>query len=302
MVSYKVPATSANIGPGFDCLGMAVNIYNTISFEETDKGLEIEVIGDGSDTVPLDENNMAYETAKYFFDKVGYKFKGLKIKIHNYIPIARGLGSSSSIVIGALLCANDIADTNMSKDEILNIANEIEGHPDNVTPALVGSITASVILGDTVEYKKIIPPDMLDTIVLIPEYEMSTNEARKILPKTYDRQDCIYNISRASLLIMAMITSDYELLSKVVDDKIHQPYRKSLIKEYDFFENIMKSNGALATFISGSGSTLMAFCHKTMSQELYEILKEECKKNNIKGTIKILSPVKEGAIKLEIGG
>ena len=278
MVSYKVPATSANIGPGFDCLGMAVNIYNTISFEETDKGLEIEVIGDGSDTVPLDENNMAYETAKYFFDKVGYKFKGLKIKIHNYIPIARGLGSSSSIVIGALLCANDIAGTNMSKDEILNIANEIEGHPDNVTPALVGSITASVILGDTVEYKKIIPPDMLDTIVLIPEYEMSTNEARKILPKTYDRQDCIYNISRASLLIMAMITSDYELLSKVVDDKIHQPYRKSLIKEYDFFENIMKSNGALATFISGSGSTLMAFCHKTMSQELYEILKEECKK------------------------
>ena len=239
---------------------------------------------------------------KYFFDKVGYKFKGLKIKIHNYIPIARGLGSSSSIVIGALLCANDIAGTNMSKDEILNIANEIEGHPDNVTPALVGSITASVILGDTVEYKKIIPPDMLDTIVLIPEYEMSTNEARKILPKTYDRQDCIYNISRASLLIMAMITSDYELLSKVVDDKIHQPYRKSLIKEYDFFENIMKSNGALATFISGSGSTLMAFCHKTMSQELYEILKEECKKNNIKGTIKILSPVKEGAIKLEIGG
>ncbi|EJU19934.1 homoserine kinase [Peptoanaerobacter stomatis] len=302
MVSYKVPATSANIGPGFDCLGMAVNIYNTISFEETDKGLEIEVIGDGSDTVPLDENNMAYETAKYFFDKVGYKFKGLKIKIHNYIPIARGLGSSSSIVIGALLCANDIAGTNMSKDEILNIANEIEGHPDNVTPALVGSITASVILGDTVEYKKIIPPDMLDTIVLIPEHEMSTNEARKILPKTYDRQDCIYNISRASLLIMAMITSDYELLSKVVDDKIHQPYRKSLIKEYDFFENIMKSNGALATFISGSGSTLMAFCHKTMSQELYEILKEECKKNNIKGTIKILSPVKEGAIKLEIGG
>lgn len=302
MVSYKVPATSANIGPGFDCLGMAVNIYNTISFEETDKGFEIEVIGDGSDTVPLDENNMAYETAKYFFDKVGYKFKGLKIKIHNYIPIARGLGSSSSIVIGALLCANDIAGTNMSKDEILNIANEIEGHPDNVTPALVGSITASVILGDTVEYKKIIPPDMLDTIVLIPEYEMSTNEARKILPKTYDRQDCIYNISRASLLIMAMITSDYELLSKVVDDKIHQPYRKSLIKEYDFFENIMKSNGALATFISGSGSTLMAFCHKTMSQELYEILKEECKKNNIKGTIKILSPVKEGAIKLEIGG
>lgn len=302
MVSYKVPATSANIGPGFDCLGMAVNIYNTISFEETDKGLEIEVIGDGSDTVPLDENNMAYETAKYFFDKVGYKFKGLKIKIHNYIPIARGLGSSSSIVIGALLCANDIAGTNMSKDEILNIANEIEGHPDNVTPALVGSITASVILGDTVEYKKIIPPDMLDTIVLIPEYEMSTNEARKILPKTYDRQDCIYNISRASLLIMAMITSDYELLSKVVDDKIHQPYRKSLIKEYDFFENIMKSNGALATFISGSGSTLMAFCHKTMSQELYEILKEECKKNNIKGTIKILSPVKEGAIKLEMGG
>lgn len=298
MFSYKVPATSANIGPGFDCLGMAVNLYNTISFEEIENGLEIKVTGENSDIIPLDETNMAYETAKYFFDKIGYKYKGLRIHLHNYIPVARGLGSSSSIVVGSLLCANDIAGSKLSKDEILNIANEIEGHPDNVTPALFGSITASVILKDTVEYKLINPPDMLDTIVLIPEYEMSTNEARKILPKSYDRQDCIYNISRASLLIMAMITSDYDLLSKVVDDKIHQPYRKSLIKEYGFFEKIMKKNGALATFISGSGSTLMAFCHKTMSQEIYEILTKECEKNNIKGKVKILSPIKEGAIKL----
>lgn len=298
MPSYKVPATSANIGPGFDCLGMAVNIYNTISFDEIDSGLDISVTGDGSDVIPLDESNMAYETAKYFFDKVGYTPKGLKIQIHNYIPIARGLGSSSSIVVGSLLCANDIAKTNFNIQEILNIANEIEGHPDNVTPALVGSITASVILDGKVEYKKITPPDMLDTIVLIPSYEMSTAQARKILPRIYDREDCIYNVSRASLLIMAMITSDYDLLSKVVDDKIHQPYRKSLIAEYDFFQETMKKKGALASFISGSGSTLMAFCHKSMSQEIFEGLKEECAKNDIKGDIKILSPIKEGAIKI----
>ena len=298
MVSYKVPATSANIGPGFDCLGMAVNIYNTISFEEIDSGLEITVDGDGSDIIPLDEKNMAYVTAMYFFNKVGYKPRGLKIHIHNYIPIARGLGSSSSIVVGALLCANDISGANLSIGELLNVANEIEGHPDNVTPALVGSITASVILDNKVEYKKITPPDMLDALVLIPDYKMSTTEVRKILPRIYDREDCIYNISRASLLIMAMITSDYELLSKVVDDKIHQPYRKSLIKEYDFFEKTMKDSGALATFISGSGSTLMAFCHKSSSQEICEKLKLECEKAGIKGTIKILSPIKDGAIKI----
>lgn len=298
MVSYKVPATSANLGPGFDCLGMAVNLYNTISFEEIENGLEISVTGDGSENIPLDESNMAYETAKYFFDKVGYSPTGLRIHIHNYIPIGRGLGSSSSIVVGALLCANDIAGANLSRHEILNIANEIEGHPDNVTPALFGNITASVILEDEVEYKTIAPPDMLDTLVLIPSYEMPTHEARKILPRIYDRQDCIYNVSRASLLIMAMITSDYDLLSKVVDDKIHEPYRRSLIEEYDFFETTVKKYGALATFISGAGSTLMAFCHKTSSQEICEHLKEECIKNNISGTIKILSPVKEGAIKL----
>ena len=119
---------------------------------------------------------------------------------------------------------------------------------------------------------------------------MSTAQARKILPRIYDREDCIYNVSRASLLIMAMITSDYDLLSKVVDDKIHQPYRKSLIAEYDFFQETMKKKGALASFISGSGSTLMAFCHKSMSQEIYEGLKEECAKNDIKADIKILSP------------
>lgn len=299
MVSYKIPATSANLGPGFDCLGMAVNIYNTISFEEIQSGLEITVSGDGSENIPLDETNMAFETAKYFFEKVGYKYKGLKIDIKNYIPISRGLGSSSSVVVGSLLCANDIANTNLSTDEILNIANEIEGHPDNVTPALVGSITASVILKDKVEYKKIKPPENLDTIVLIPKYEISTSEARKILPKLYDRQDCIYNVSRASLFIMAMITQDYELLSKVVDDKIHEPYRKKLIKEYDFFRNIMNENGALASFISGSGSTLMAYTHKNKTQEIYEILKYECDKNNIFADIKILSPIKDGAIKLK---
>lgn len=295
MIKYKVPATSANIGPGFDCLDMAVNLYNTIGFEEIQTALEISVSGIGSETIPLDERNMAYETAKYFFDKVGYNPKGLRIQIHNEIPIARGLGSSSSIVIGSLLCANDIAKTNLNIQGILNIANEIEGHPDNVTPALLGNITASAILENEVVYKTIKPPDMLDSIVLIPNYEMSTNEVRQILPKTYDRQDCIFNISRASLLVMAMITSDYELLSKIVDDKIHQPYRKALIKEYDFFEKTMKLNGAFSTFISGAGSTLMAFCHKDKSQELYEILKSETKKNNINADIKILSPETKGA-------
>lgn len=298
MIRYKVPATSANIGPGFDCLGMAVNLFNTIGFEEKQIGLEISVSGIGSESIPLDEKNMAYETAKYFFDKIGYTPKGLKIEIHNDIPIARGLGSSSAIVIGSLLCANEIAKANLDTQDILNIANEIEGHPDNVTPALVGNITASVILENEVVYKKIQPPDMLDTIVLIPDYEMSTISARQILPKTYDRADCIFNVSRASLLVMAMITSDYELLSKVVDDKIHQPYRKSLIKEYDFFEKTMKLNGAFSSFISGAGSTLMAFCHKDKSKELYDTLKFEAQKNGIIADIKILSPEIKGARKI----
>lgn len=298
MIKYKVPATSANIGPGFDCLGMAVKLYNTIGFEEIKSGLKIKVSGNKSETIPLDERNMAYKTAKYFFDKIGYSHKGLKIEIHNEIPISRGLGSSSSIIIGSLLCANEISKANLSIQDILNIANEIEGHPDNVTAALIGGITVSALIDNKVIYKKIQPPDMLDTIVFIPSYELSTSLARNILPSSYNRQDCIFNISRVSLLVTAMITNDYELLSYSVDDKIHQAYRKSLIKEYDFFEDIMKSNGALSAFISGSGSTLMSFCKKNKSKYLYDILISECKKNNIDAQIKILSPEINGSIKL----
>jgi len=267
MPSYKVPATSANIGPGFDCLGMAVNIYNTISFDEIDSGLDISVTGDGSDVIPLDESNMAYETAKYFFDKVGYTPKGLKIQIHNYIPIARGLGSSSSIVVGSLLCANDIAKTNFSMQEILNIANEIEGHPDNVTPALVGSITASVILDGKVEYKKITPPDMLDTIVLIPSYEMSTAQARKILPRIYDRED-LFKDYNGLVILVRVLPFDVNLGYSELENKIITKVNGQKYKDFnDFVQKVKNTNSEFIVFEDEDSNEIVLDVAKVKAQK-----------------------------------
>lgn len=297
MIYYKVPATTANMGPGFDSMGMALELYNKLGMEETGSGLEIKMQGIGSDTLPKDETNLCYKAAKYFFDKVNYPLKGLKIEIYNQIPIARGLGSSSSIIVGALMCANEIAKTNFDKAQILNISGEIENHPDNIAPAVMGGIVVGAVEKTQVLYKKVLPKDDLSAVCLIPNYELKTEDARKILPKNLERADAIYNISRTALVVLALQTGDYDLLTKACHDKLHQPYRKKLIKEYDAFMKITMENGSIASFISGSGSTLMSLCKKAEEQKIFNELKTyflEQDKNNM---VKILKPQLDGAIK-----
>lgn len=257
MVKVRVPATTANIGPGFDCLGIALDLYCYIEVEEIEKGLIIE----GCDDKFKGEDNLIYKSMKRIFESASYSPRGIKIKVDSKIPISRGLGSSAACIIGGLLAANELVGGVYSKEEILNIATQMEGHPDNVTPALLGGMTAAIYERDRVYYNKIKVADRFKFYALTPQFTVSTEKARKVLPKVIDYKDAVFNIGRVSLLITSFIEGN-DNIKIACRDKIHEDYRKELIRGFDTIKEKCLDLGSLAVFISGSGSTLMAIVDK----------------------------------------
>ncbi len=294
MVVLGIPATTANLGPGFDTLGMALNMYNYISMVETGCNLVIDVTGEDAENVSRTESNLVYKSALKVFQKVGYNPKGLYIKIHNNIPMVRGLGSSASAIVGGIVAANHISGCQLDTDELLLIAAHMEGHPDNVAPALLGGIVISAMLEDEILYRKISPPKSLTTVVAIPQYELSTKKARNALPKKVLLSDAIFNMSRTGLLLMSFLDNDMELLSKVMDDRLHQPYRMSLIPGMENVSKAAKENGAYALALSGAGPSLIAFCEQSFSKKIGRAMKEAFLEVGVKCIIKDLSPVNNG--------
>lgn len=273
MIKIKAPATTANMGPGFDCFGMALNIYNEISIEET-KG-ETQVMYKGKPFfIPLSEN-LIYNSLIYTLKKYDYSFKGFKINIDRCdIPVSRGLGSSAACIALGMKAANEFMGNIMSKDDMLKIACEIEGHPDNVTPAILGGMTcATSTENGRVIYSKVNIPEILKFAVMVPNFKVSTNEARKVLPDTYSRKDCVFNLSRAALLVSYLNNGNVDELRNCFQDKIHQPYRKKIIKNVDEIFDFCKNNGSLGEFISGSGSTLIAVIKDNYDEFLQNIVK-----------------------------
>ncbi len=254
MYKIKIPATSANIGPGFDCLGIALNLYNEFYINEIESGLTIE----GCEEEYNNKDNLIYTSMLKCFNKIGYKYKGIKIKIKNNIPISRGLGSSATCILAGIIGANEIANNPLSKKEILELATEIEGHPDNIAPALFGGMTVSILQNNKVYYSKINIKKGIKFFALIPNYKLSTNQAREALPHNIDYSDATYNVGRVSLLITALQNGDFKLLDIACNDKLHQPYRKKLIDNFDLIVNECKLNGSLGTFLSGAGPTILA--------------------------------------------
>ncbi|ATW24116.1 homoserine kinase [Candidatus Formimonas warabiya] len=259
MLKIRVPATSGNLGPGFDTIGMAFELYNDISFELIPSGLNIDILGEGASEIPRRENNKVFQAAKKVFDKVNFSPSGLKIILENNIPIARGLGSSASIIVGGMVAANELSGKRLSDQEILKMAVEMEGHPDNVAPALFGGVTAAVSGISSVDYLKILPPRKLHAIVAIPDFQLSTETARQVIPTMVDRSDAVFNIGRTSLMIGALLKEDLALFGKMMEDRLHQPYRMSLIPGMREVFSLAKEAGALSVAISGAGPTLIAF-------------------------------------------
>jgi len=294
MISLKVPATTANLGPGFDTLGMALDMYNYIAMDETGGDLIIEVTKNGAETTPKDSSNLVYKAAAMVFQEVNYKPKGLKITMQNNIPMARGLGSSGSVIVGGMVAANHISGCKLNYNQILHMATCMEGHPDNVAPALFGGIVTSAQLDKETVYRKIMPPTNLTTVVAVPEYELSTEKARSALPAEVPLHDAVYNISRVSLLVWALINSDMELMGKVMEDKLHQPYRMRLIPGMSEVAQAAKDMGAYSFALSGAGPALIAFCTNNSAEAIGEAMQRTFKESGVQCVIKNLKPVADG--------
>lgn len=252
-MKVRIPASSANLGPGFDCYGIAWQLYNELDFELSDS-LEIT----GCDGRYCNEDNLAYAAYKAVLERCGVKSEGLRIRFgKSQIPISRGLGYSSSVLVAGVIAANELHHLGLSREELLEVATVLEGHPDNVAPALFGRLSASAV----VEGKPVTVPfplsDKLHFTALVPPFELPTAQARGVLPMSVPREDAIFNVSRGALLLSALGSGDIELLRLSMDDRLHQPYRIPLIPGYDVARGLAYRCGAAAVCISGAGSTLL---------------------------------------------
>ncbi|NFQ35354.1 homoserine kinase [Clostridium sporogenes] len=253
MIEVRVPATSANIGPGFDCLGVAVNMYNKFFVEEIKEGL----IFQGCEDKFKNEDNLIYVAMKKCFDKIGYKPTGLRIKIESDIPVSRGLGSSAACVVGGIVSANEVAGRVLNKKELLDLAVEVEGHPDNVNPAFCGGMTVSISDNKEIIYSKVKVSEGIKFCALIPDFTLSTEKARTVLPKSIDYKDGIFNIGRTALMVSALNNGDFHLIKHACKDKLHQDYRAKLIENFYSIKKQCEKLNSLGVFLSGAGPTIM---------------------------------------------
>lgn len=257
MKTIIIPATSANIGPGFDCLGLALCCYNTISFAFMEEGLRIDLQPQDRDKIPADKRNLIYRIFNNTLQKLGVKTPGLHIAQTNDIPAMRGMGSSAACVVGGVWMADAYIGGTLSLQDKIELCAAEEGHPDNILPAIIGGITVGGIDGDDVRYVRIAPPAAMRLCVFVPPFTLSTRKARAALPKSITMQDAVFNLSHAALLTGALATGDLSLLSFAVQDRLHQPYRRPLVPGYDEIERIAKAHGALCVYLSGAGPCMI---------------------------------------------
>ena len=263
-VTIRVPATTANLGPGFDAFGVALNLYTDVTFEEMESGLEIT----GCDEEFSGPDNLAYTSYCAVLASLSEEIRGVKIHIDAQIPIGRGLGSSAALLVAGAMGANVLRGNKLSIQGLLNITNAMEGHPDNLAPAFFGGLTASMVdngLPVTVNFP--LHHDW-EFLALVPDFEISTNYARSVLPTELPRADAVYNIAHGAMVLKALELGDEKLLRNAMQDKLHQPYRKKLIADYDALEGLVRTAGA-AFCISGAGPTLLCI---TMDEKLQDKL------------------------------
>lgn len=311
-VSVKVPATSANIGPGFDCLGLALPIYNTITIEETvlpGTGIEINMMTEDEeaidemifDDIPRDENNIVYKAVEMLYNSIGQEPSELKINIQSQIPITRGLGSSAAVIVGGLIAANKLLGSPADETALLSIATEVEGHPDNVAPAILGGfVLASQEDDGSIIYRKLNWPNEWDITVCIPDFELSTNIARSVLPTSVPLQDAVYNAKHLAMLIEAVDTKDEKLMKAALHDKLHQPYREKLVPGMkEIMEAFKHEDGILGCVLSGAGPTLLIISHKYDLDKIKSTVKEIWEPQSVRVDIRTLKVEQNGAEILE---
>lgn len=258
-VQVRVPASTANLGPGFDALGMALGLYNEIEVELAGTGLALTVEGEGAEKLQaLGERNLVARSVISTLRQLGVHSDGVRVRMVNRIPLSRGLGSSSAAAMGGVAAAVAIAGVVLSPEEMLDLALPFEGHPDNITPALLGALTVSTVVEGKVRCVKLPVPEGLLAIAVIPEFHLPTAKARKVLPHTVPRADAVFNVGRVALFLGAMQAGRLDLLREASQDRLHQPYRAPLVPGMEEVLVEGQRAGALACFLSGAGPTLLA--------------------------------------------
>ena len=310
-VSVKVPATSANLGPGFDCLGLALPIYNTITIEETvlpGTGIEINLMSEEEvidemifDNIPKDENNIVYKAVEMLYNSIGQEPSELKINIQTQIPITRGLGSSASVVVGGLIAANKLLGSPADETALLSIATEVEGHPDNVAPAILGGFVLSSQEDDgSITCQKLTWPDEWDLTVCIPDFELSTNIARSVLPENVPLKDAVFNAKHLAMLVHAINNKDEKLMKLALHDKLHQPYREKLIPGMkEIMEAFKHEDGVLGCVLSGAGPSILVISHKYDLDKIKQTVRDIWEGQSIKTDIRTMKIEQKGAIILD---
>lgn len=295
--TVTVPGTTANIGVGFDCLGAALTIYNEFQFAPLDSDeVEITVEGTEASKVRTDETNLLYRSFIKLYEKIDITPPGVKIHTKLGVPLSRGLGSSATAIVGGLMGANALAGKPLSKQEICELAIKTEGHPDNVVPALYGNCQLSV--GEPGNWQITELPWNKDIVpvVAIPDFELSTAEARSVLPHSYSRADAVFNISRMGLLIRGLAANNSKWLETALNDKIHQPYRQELIEGYSEVKQAAIEAGAYGMVISGAGPTLLALCDRLSVEGVVLAMQEAWKDRGVSPVVKALKLDEVGAV------
>lgn len=265
-VSVRVPATTGNVGSGFDCLGMALELYNTVDVSEDGDGLTVEVVGEGAQTVPRDATNLCVRAAQTVFDRAGVRPAGLRFVLHHAIPVSRGLGSSGVGIVAGAVAANELAGCPLDTAGLLRVCTDLEGHPDNVVPSLLGGLSISGERDGQIVYRTFDIPRNLMGVVAVPDFTLDTAVARRALPDRVPMHDAVFNLCSVGLLVSGLLSGDYSLIRAGMDDRLHQPYRQHLIPGLPDVIAAALDAGAHGAALSGAGPTVIALASHSQPQ------------------------------------
>lgn len=257
-VKVQVPATTANLGPGYDCLGLALALRNEVTLVLAEEP-QVTVEGEGAQVLPKDDANLVLQAAWSLARVAGEKLPAVALHQVNRIPLARGLGSSSAAIVGGIVACDELLSLGLSRRQMLDAAADVEGHPDNVAPALLGGLTVCCVEVDQVFVERLAVAPGLSCVLAIPEHEVNTVDARRVLPAKVSHADAVFNLTRSSLVVAALVSGDFDLLQEAMRDRLHQPYRARLVPGMHEALDAALSVGAHGACLSGSGPTIAAF-------------------------------------------
>ncbi|MED4585535.1 homoserine kinase [Brevibacillus choshinensis] len=302
LVRVTIPASTANLGPGFDALGLAFQLYSVVEMKRSEQ-TTIELVGKELQGTPADKSNLLYQVAAQLFEKAGLPAPELAIRASSDAPLTRGLGSSAAAIVGALVAANQLAGEPFTRDQLFDMATRLEGHPDNVGASIFGGIVVATmpdIADAPIPYIRLSPPAGLQALVVIPEFPLSTEKARNVLPQVYSKQDVVYNVGHSSLLVAALAQGRLDLLGQAMGDRLHQPYRAELVPGLKDILEEATAHGALGAALSGAGPTILCFFSTDeQREELQGFVDRVMNGHGISYRVMILQPDEHG-VQVEI--